>query len=112
MPALSELIRARNWALRIASRFHLYAKIRCAIGHYDKAIAVQKQSTAINPFDHPGAMAEIYRCTREFDAAISDGEMRLKDFPATPDILQFLAASYHWKGRDREAVECSPPDFS
>jgi len=50
-------------------------------------------------------MAEIYLCTRQFDAAISDGEMRLKDFPAAPDILQFLATSYHWQGRDKEAVE-------
>jgi hypothetical protein len=66
---------------------------------------MQKQSTAINPFEHPGAMAEIYMCTRQFDAAIRDGEMRLKDFPVSVDILQRLADSYHWKGMDREAVE-------
>jgi hypothetical protein len=50
-------------------------------------------------------MAEIYMCTRQFDAATSDGEMRLKDFPVAPDILELLAESYHWKGMDKEAVE-------
>ncbi len=89
----------------MARTFHLHARVLCALGRYDEAIAVQKQSTAINPFEHPGAMAEIYRCTRQFDAAISDGEMRLKDFPAAADILGELADGYHWKGMDKEAVE-------
>ena len=91
--------------------FYLRAKVLCALGRYDEAIATQKQSTAINSIEHPGAMVEIYACTRKFDAAISDGGMRLKDFPAAPDILQFLAVSYHWKGRDKEAVKCSPARF-
>jgi predicted Zn-dependent protease len=103
--ALNELTRATELDSHDGEAFHLHARILCALGRYDEAIAVQKQSTAINPFEHPGAMAEIYACTRQFDAAISDGEMRLKDFPAAPDILLFLADSYHWKGRDKEAVE-------
>jgi hypothetical protein len=47
---------------------------------------------------------EIYVCTRQFDAAISDGEMRLKDFPVAADILKQLADGYHWKGMDKEGV--------
>jgi TolB-like protein/DNA-binding winged helix-turn-helix (wHTH) protein len=103
--ALKELTRATELNAQDSEDFHLHAKVLCALGRYDEAIAVQKQSTAINPFEHPGAMAEIYRCTREFDAVISDGEMRLKDFPMAPDILGQLAEGYHWKGRDKEAVE-------
>jgi TolB-like protein/DNA-binding winged helix-turn-helix (wHTH) protein len=103
--ALKELTRATELDSQDAENFHLRARILCALGRHDEAIAVQKQSTAINPFEHPGAMAEIYRCTRQFDAAISDGEMRLKDFPAAPDILKQLADGYHWKGRDKDAVE-------
>jgi TolB-like protein/DNA-binding winged helix-turn-helix (wHTH) protein len=103
--ALNELARATELDSHDSEGFHLHARILCALGRYDEAIAVQKQSTAINPFEHPGAMAEIYVCTRQFDAAISDGEMRLKDFPAAGDILFFLAESYHWKDRDKEAVE-------
>jgi hypothetical protein len=102
---LRELSRATELDSQDNENFHLRARILCALGRYDEAIAVQKQSTAINPFEHPGAMAEIYRCTRQFDAAIGDGEMRLKDFPASPDILGQLADAYHWKGMDKEAVE-------
>ena len=103
--ALKELTRSTELDPHDAEGFHLHAKVLCALGRYDEAIAVQKQSTAINPFEHPGAMAEIYMCTRQSDAATSDGEMRLKDFPVAPDILQQLAESYHWKGMDKEAVE-------
>ena len=103
--ALKELSRAAELDPHDSESFHLHARILCALGRYDEAIAVQKQATAINPFYHPGAMAEIYQCTRQFDAAISDGEMRLKDFPVASDILEQLADSYHWKGMDKEAVE-------
>ena len=103
--ALKELTLSTELDTHDSENFHLRAKVLCALGRYDEAIAVQKQATAINPFDHPGAMAEIYQCTRQFDAAISDGEMRLKDFPVAADILGQLADGYHWKGMDKEAVE-------
>ena len=110
--ALKELTRSDELDPHDAESFHLHAWILCALGRFGEAIAVQKQSTAINPFEYPGAMAEIYNCTRQYDAAISDGEMRLKDFPASPDILGDLADSYHWKGKDKEAVEMLARQFS
>ena len=110
--ALKELTRSDELDPHDAESFHLHARILCALGRFDEAIAVQKQSTAINPFEYPGAMAEIYKCTRQYDAAISDGEMRLKDFPASADILGELADSYHWKGKDKEAVEMLARQFS
>ena len=103
--ALKELARATELDPHDSENFHLRAKVLCALGRYDEAIAVQKQSTAINPFEYPGGMALLYTCTRQFDAAIRDGEMRLKDLPADSDILEILADSYHWKGMDKEAVE-------
>src|SRR5271156_159833 len=103
--ALKELTRATELDPHDSENFHLRAWILCALGRYDEAIAVQKQSTAINPFEYPGAMAALYMWTRQFDAAISDGEMRLKGFPANPDTLGTLSDSYHWKNRDKEAVE-------
>ena len=103
--ALKELTRATELDTYDSENFHLRAWILCALGRYDEAIAVQKQSTAINPFEYPGAMAWLYIWTRQFDAAIRDGEMRLKDFPADRDILGTLADGYHWKGMDKEAVE-------
>jgi TolB-like protein/DNA-binding winged helix-turn-helix (wHTH) protein len=103
--ALKEITRSTELDPHDAQNFHLHAKVLCALGRYDEAIAVQKRSTLINPFEHPGAMAEIYLCTRQFDAAIRDGQMRPKDFPVSSDILENLSDSYHWKGMDKEAVE-------
>lgn len=110
--ALKEITRATELDPEYWQAYHLHAKILCALGRYDEAIAIQKQSTAINPFAHPGAMAEIYACTRHFDAAIQDGEMRLKDFPAAPDILEGLSYSYHWKGMDKQAAEMQARELS
>ena len=47
--ALNELTRATELDPRDGEGFHLHAKVLCALGRYDEAIAVQKQSTAINP---------------------------------------------------------------
>src|SRR6202789_3951510 len=103
--ALKELARATELDPHDSENFHLRARILCALARYDEAIAAQKQSTAINPFEYPGAMTALYMWTRQFDAAISDGEMRLKGFPANPCILGILSDSYHWKNKDKEAVE-------
>lgn len=110
--SLKEIIRATELDPEYWQAYHLHAKILCALGRNDEAIAVQKQSTAINPFGHPGAMAEIYLCTRHFDAAIQDGGMRLKDYPMAADILTGLAYAYHWKGMDKDAVEMLAREIS
>jgi tetratricopeptide (TPR) repeat protein len=102
--ALNELSRATTLDSQDSEDYHLRARVLCALGRFDEAIAVQKQSTAINAFEHPGAMAEIYMCTRHVDDAIADAETRLKDFPAAPDLLRPLADGYHWKGSDKKAV--------
>lgn len=103
--ALKELTRATELDPHDSENFHLRARVLCALGRYDEAIAVQKQSTAINPFEYRGAMAAVYMWTRQFDAAIRDGEMRLKDFPADRHVLKILANSYHWRSREKEAVD-------
>jgi tetratricopeptide (TPR) repeat protein len=103
--ALDELTRATELDPRYAPAYHLRAKILCALGRNDEAITIQRQSTAIDPIGHPGAMAENYLCARQFDAAITDGLFRLENFPTASDVLSYLADSYHWKGMDKEAIE-------
>lgn len=110
--ALKEITRATEIDPEEWWAWHLHAKILCALGRNDEAIAIQKQSTALNPLAHPGAMAEIYLCTRQYDAAIRDAHMRLADFPLAPDILDDLAYSYHWKGRNEDATEMLARELS
>ncbi len=103
--ALHELTRATDLDPRSSEAYHLRAKTLCALGRNSDAIAIQKQSSAIDPIEHPGAMAEIYLCTREFDEALSEGRLRVQDFPMAPDVLTYLADTYHWKHMDKEAAE-------
>jgi TolB-like protein/DNA-binding winged helix-turn-helix (wHTH) protein len=110
--ALKEVTRAVDLDSQYSEPYHLRAKILCALGRNDEAIAIQKQATGVNPIEHPGAMAEIYLCTRQYDAAIHDGRLRLEDFPDAPDVLSYLADGYHWKGMDKEAVEMLAREFA
>ncbi len=110
--ALNEVTRATELDPRYSEAYHLHAKILCALGRNSEAIAVQKLSTAANPYAHPGAMAEIYLCIRDYDASIADARMRLKDFPESADLLFDLAESYHWKHMDKEATEMTARELS
>jgi TolB-like protein/DNA-binding winged helix-turn-helix (wHTH) protein len=103
--ALKELKRATELDPHDSESIQLRAEVLSALGLYDEAIAVQKQSTAVNPFEYPAALPTLYMTTRRFDAAIQEGEMRLRDRPADPDILEVLADCYHWKGNDKRSVE-------
>jgi TolB-like protein/DNA-binding winged helix-turn-helix (wHTH) protein len=110
--ALKEVSRASELDPEYGEPYHLRAKILCALGRNEEAVAIQKQGTAVNPIEHPGAMAEIYLCTRMYDAAISDALLRLESFPAAADVLDDLANSYHWKGMDRQAAEMRAREFA
>lgn len=103
--ALKEITRASELNPQYFEPYHLRAKILCALGRNDEANAVQKQATAVDPIEHPGARAEIFLCARQYDAAIDEGRLRLEDFPAASDVLSYLADSYHWKGMNKEAAE-------
>jgi len=110
--ALTELDRATELDPQNAQAYHLKAKILCALDRFDEANAVQAQSTAANAFEHPGARAEIFACTRQYDAAIQDAQLRLRDFPTGQDLLDDLAEAYHWTGHDKEAVEMLSREFA
>jgi TolB-like protein/DNA-binding winged helix-turn-helix (wHTH) protein len=110
--ALNEIRRANRLDPEFTGQYHLRAKILCALGRHDEAIAVQEQATAADPIEHPGARAEIFLCARQYDAAIKDARLRLEDFPAAPDVLSYLADSYHWKGADKEATEMLAREFT
>ena len=103
--ALKEIGRAAELDPRNSQVYHLKAKILCALNRFDEANEAQAQATAANAFEHPGGRAEIFDCTRQYDAAIQDAQLRLRDFPTSGDLLWDLADVYHWKGQDDESVK-------
>ncbi|HVG26446.1 MAG TPA: winged helix-turn-helix domain-containing protein [Acidobacteriaceae bacterium] len=100
--ALQEITRASEMEPGFAEAIHMHALILLAMGRDQEAVAVQK--TAPDLFAHPAAMAEILYYAHEYDEALADGRMRLKDFPGSADLLATLSNTYHWKGRDRESA--------
>lgn len=103
--ALQEVTRATELDPRYAEAFHLHALILTAMGRYQEALEVQRQATAIDPIAHPAAMAEILLFARQYEPAIEDARMRLRDFPDAGDLMSTLAEAYHRKGMDRESTE-------
>jgi tetratricopeptide (TPR) repeat protein len=100
--ALEENSRAIELDPQYADAYHFRARILAALGRKDEAIAAQKRATALDPFARPWGMAEAYNWVREYDAAIADARMRLKN---TQDVLWVLADSYRCKGMEKEAAE-------
>jgi TolB-like protein/DNA-binding winged helix-turn-helix (wHTH) protein len=103
--ALQEVTRATELDPQFAEAFHLHALILIAMGRNQEALAIQKQSTAIDPFAHPAAMAEILMFTRQFGPAQDEAEMRLRDFPDAEDLMLTLMEIYRRKGMDRKSAE-------
>lgn len=103
--ALQEINRAIEFDPQDSQSLHLKAKILCATNRFDEANRVQELSTEANIFAHPGARAEIFNCTREFENAKKEGLLRLQEFPNAVDVLEELAYSYHWTGDDKTSVE-------
>jgi TolB-like protein/DNA-binding winged helix-turn-helix (wHTH) protein len=103
--ALAEIKRATELDPESAQAIHLHALILSGMGRYEEAIAVQKQGTAIDPIAHPVALAEIFSFARQYDRALEDAQMRLRDFPQDEGLLSRLVDIYHWKGMDRESAE-------
>jgi TolB-like protein/DNA-binding winged helix-turn-helix (wHTH) protein len=103
--ALKELDRAIELEPENGQAYHLKAKILCALDRFDEANQAQALATAANPFEHPGSRAEIFGCTRQYQAAIQDAQLRLRDFPTSADVLAALAAAYEGSGQEREAAE-------
>lgn len=109
--ALKELNRALELEPQNSQVLHLKAKLLCATGQFEEANAVQELSTAANPYAHPGARAEIYNCTREFEKAKQEGLARLEGFSHAHDVMEELAASYFWTGHEKESLEYLAREF-
>ena len=100
--ALREISRSKNWTLTMASPSSYTRRFFARWAAMTKRSQCRNSPSPSTPLSIRRLWRQLYLCTRQFDAAISDAEMRLKDRPADPDILDVLAESYHWKGRDKE----------
>ena len=106
---LDEISRAIELDPKFAMAYHMRALMLSFLGRTEEAVADQKQSTELDPFSRPDAMAEVYYWTRQYDAAIADAHMRVERIPV---IYGVLAASYRGKGMKKEAAEMLAEQFT
>jgi TolB-like protein/DNA-binding winged helix-turn-helix (wHTH) protein len=106
---LDEMSRAIELDPKFALAYHMRALNLSWLGRTEEAVADQKQSTELDPFSRPDAMAEVYYWTRQYDAAIADAHMRVERIPV---IYGVLAASYRGKGMKKEAAEMLAEQFT
>jgi TolB-like protein/DNA-binding winged helix-turn-helix (wHTH) protein len=99
-----EIRRALELNPSYAEGWHLYAKLLGTRNRSDEAIAAQKRSTELDPFERPWAMAGILLVARQYDAALADANMRAETFPRDPILHWVKATCFRYKGMTRETV--------
>jgi TolB-like protein len=100
-----ELLQAISLDPQYAEIYHLRAKLLIAMNRSQEAIASEKKAMEINPFERPWGLVHIYACARQYDAAIADGQLRLKAYPNDTSLLFYMFDTYRRKGMYKESVE-------
>jgi len=100
-----EILRAISIDPQNGQTWYLRACLLSALNRFDQAIAVEKKSMELDPYERPGAMADILSGARRFDAALADLRLRMEVSPNDPDLLFGVYDIQRRVGDYRAAVE-------
>lgn len=100
-----EILRAISLDPNSAELYHLRAKMLVALSRNQEAIENEKKGMELDAFARPWALTGTYTATRKYDAAIEDCQLRLRDFPESPGLLDFMTLLFWRKGMDKEALD-------
>jgi TolB-like protein/DNA-binding winged helix-turn-helix (wHTH) protein len=100
-----ELLRAISIDPQYAELYHLRSKLLIILNRNDEAVASEKKAMEINPFERPWGLVHAYACARDYDAAIADGQLRLKAYPTDTTLLATMWDTYRRKGMYKESIE-------
>jgi TolB-like protein/DNA-binding winged helix-turn-helix (wHTH) protein len=84
---------------------YIHAYILLALNRDADALEEQKRSTEIDPFERPEALGEMYNALRQYDAAISDFQLRVQAQPTNAFLHFGLSKAYWLKGMWRESED-------
>ncbi len=102
--AESESLRSLALDLRFAEGYHMHSYILTVTNRLAEAIEEQKRGTSIDPFARPWALGYTYFHARQFENAVNELRLRVAAQPTDPTCHQILSESYHFLGRDKEAI--------
>ncbi len=100
-----ELLQAINLDPRDAELYHLRAQLLGILNRHKEAIEAESTAMELDPFERPWGLVVAYSNARQYDAAIADGELRLKDYPNDFTLLFVMTFAYLDKHMDKEAVD-------
>ena len=100
-----EVLKAISLDPQYAEAYHLRAKMLSLLNRHAEAIESEKKGMEINPFERPWGLVHTYTSARQFDAAIADGRLRVKDYPTDTGLLYWMMEAYRRKGMYRESME-------
>ena len=100
-----EIRRALELNPNFAEGWHLYAKMLGPLNRNEEAISAQKRATELDPFARPGAMARILLVARQWDACISETNLRSELYPHNANLRWIRMNCYRGKGENQKSVE-------
>jgi len=100
-----EITRAIELNPSFAEAYHFRAKMRAALNRHQEAIEAEKKAAELAPFQRPFAMTLAYLLARQYDAAISDGRLRLETLPDDSSLHWALWEAYRRKGQLKQAAQ-------
>jgi len=107
-----ELLRAIELDPQFAEAYHFRAKLLGVLNRHPEAIAMEKKAMEINPFERYWALVTAYNVAREWDAAIEDGQLRMKTIRPAWWLFWLLSDSYRGKGMFAESAEYMEKAFA
>ena len=100
-----ELLQAINLDPRDAELYHLRSELLEILNRHKEAIDAENTAMELDRFERPWGLVIAYLEARQYDAAIADGELRRKDYPADFLLLYMMTFAYLDKHMDKEAVD-------
>jgi tetratricopeptide (TPR) repeat protein len=100
-----ELLQAISLDPRDAELYHLRAELLGILNRHTEAIEAESKAMELDPFERPWGLVVAYTTARQYDTAIADGELRLRDYPNDFTLLLVMTFAYLDKDMDKEAVD-------
>ncbi len=102
--AEAESLRSLALDPRFAEGYHMHSYILTVTNRLAEAIEEQKRGMSIDPFARPWALGYTYFQARQFEDAVNELRLRVVAQPTDPGCRYILSESYHFLGRDKEAI--------
>jgi tetratricopeptide (TPR) repeat protein len=100
-----EILRAIRLDPNDAELYYLRACVLAALNRNPEAIDSAKKAMELDPFERPYGLASIYEVARQYDAALTDLQLRMEASPNNPELVGLTMDIWRRKGNYKEAVD-------